>query len=206
MIGFSDRPGRRDEFSTADLDEARSRGFRDVDIRFYLENNYNGFIAESIRRLLSDPNWGRLGQTITVAFTAPGCPDDTVPREFVSASRDVFAKIAAVDILDPGFGYNCATDEIVVTPSNGARLEYECVNGSISAVRVLDGGSGFTGLPQITINTTTGFNATLAPALEFIPVDDNNIGAAPDDAATPIKIIDCVGRIPPRRQLDIVPE
>ena len=210
MIGFMDRPGRKDEFSTADLEDARKRGFRDVDVRFFLENNYNGFISESIRRLLSDPNWGRLGQTITVAFTAPGCPDDTVAQDFISSTTQVVSTITDVAILDPGFRYNCAEDQIVVTPSNGAVLEYECVNGSISAVKVVNGGSGFTELPEITINTSTGFNARLLPVLGFNVVTQDGIGAA--DAAlggegvTPIKIVDCVGRIPPRRQLDIVPE
>jgi len=202
MVGFNDGPGRRDEFSTADLQEARRRGFRDVDVRFYLENNYNGFIAEGIRLLLSDPNWGRLGQTITVSLTAPGCPDDVIIEDFISASDNLVSSLDGAVISDPGFQYDCANDTIEVIPSNGAQLEYECVNGSISAVRVVNPGSGFTELPEIRINTNTGYNARIIPVLGFRPISTAAIGAG----VTSIRVVDCVGTIPPRRPLDIVPE
>jgi len=202
MIGFNDGPGRRDEFSNADLDEARRRGFRDVDIRFYLENNYTGYIADGIRRLLSDPNWGRLGQTITVSLTAPGCPDDQTVSDLISSEGNLTSFLANAVIADPGFGYNCGVDQIVVTPSNGAQLEYDCVNGSISNVRVVDPGSGFTELPEITINSDTGYNARIVPVLGFTGISTAAIGAG----TTFIRVVDCVGTIPPRRPLDVVPE
>jgi hypothetical protein len=202
MVGFSDRPGRRDEFSIADLDEARRRGFRDVDVRFYLENNYEGYIADSIRRLLSDPNWGRLGQTITVSLTAPGCPDDVVIEDFIATDTPVVSSIAGAIIADPGFRYDCANDTIEVIPSNGAELEYECVNGSISGVRVVNPGSGFVELPEIRINSDTGYNARIIPVLGFNRINTDAIGAG----VTFIRVVDCVGTIPPVTQLDIVPE
>lgn len=210
MVGFSDKQGRKDEFSTADLDTARRSGFKDVDIRFYLENNYTGYIADGVRVLLSDPNWGRLGQTITVSVTAPGCPEDTVIEDFISTSDVVTSYISGVVVADPGFEYNSETDQIVVTPKNGAELEYESVNGSISNVKVISGGSGFTSLPEITINTNTGYNARIIPILGFNKVDSNNIGVGGTfgigEGVGPIRIVDCVGKVPPRRQLDIVPE
>lgn len=201
MVGFRDTPGRKDEFSTADVDDARSKGYRDVDIRYYLENNYTGYIADGVRLLLNDPNWGRLGQTITVSVTAPGCPDDIIVEDYVSSSTSVVPYLAGAVIKDPGFGYNCGVDKIVVTPSNGAELEYKCVNGSISDIIVKTPGSGFTELPEITINTDTGYNAKIIPVLGFTGVTTSSIGAG----VTSIRVVDCVGTIPPRRPLDVVP-
>jgi len=201
MTRFLDRPGRRDEFSTADLDEARRLGFRDIDVRFYLENNYTGYIADPIRRLLSDPSWGRLGQTITVALSAPGCPDDPVIDEFIASDIVFVPRLSDVVIADPGFRYDCSVDTIEVVPDRGARLEYECVNGSISNIRVIDGGSGFTEMPEIRINTETGNNLRVLPVLAFDPpAADVGVGV------TFIRVVDCVGTIPPRRPLDIVPD
>jgi hypothetical protein len=206
MIGFSDSTERRDEFSLADLETAKKRGFKDVDVRFFLENNYSGFVADPMRRLLSDPNWGRLEQTVTISVTAPGCPEETVIDNFISTSEPVTSSISDIIISDPGFNYD-SNDEIVIIPENGSQLEYELTNGSISSVRVVSGGGGFTDLPEIRINTNTGYNARLIPVLKFNRVgDENTIGTDVGIGTETIRIVDCVGRIPTVTPFEIVPE
>lgn len=58
MRNFNDSPGQSGGFGQQDLDAARSQGFNDEEIRYYLENEYRGVIGPAVRSLLNDPNWG----------------------------------------------------------------------------------------------------------------------------------------------------
>ena len=84
-----------------------------------------------------------------------------------------------VEVSTPGINYNCGVDEIIITPSNGAELSYECDTfGRISKVNVENPGIGFTGTPDIRIvgppgpnglrEPTPGVNATFRPQFEVI--------------------------------------
>ena len=88
-------------------------------------------------------------------------------------------RLKNVEVTTPGINYNCGVDEIIITPSNGAELSYECDTfGRISKVNVLNPGIGFTGTPDIRIvgppgpnglrEPTPGVNATFRPQFEVI--------------------------------------
>lgn len=78
-------------------------------------------------------------------------------------------RLKSVLIEDPGINYSCGSDQIQITPSNGAVLDYECDTfGRIVNVKVLNPGLGFTRYPEITIPSNTGVNATFRPQFEVV--------------------------------------
>jgi hypothetical protein len=66
----------------------------------------------------------------------------------------------------------------------------ECENGQIKRIEVTNCGSGFTELPEISINTETGFNIILKPIMKFHSPEEMDVSLG-----TPvIQVVDCVGK------------
>jgi len=76
-------------------------------------------------------------------------------------------KLKEVLVKDPGINYNCGVDELVIEPSNGAELDYECDTfGRIVRVKVLNPGIGFTEYPTIRMPSNTGVNFKAVPLFD----------------------------------------
>ena len=89
-------------------------------------------------------------------------PPQTVPQ------YPAIIELTGVTVTNPGFNHNCGVDTIEITPSNGTVLSYNCDPfGKIKSVSV-DKGGRFTELPQIRMNTETGFNATFVPNFNIV--------------------------------------
>ena len=89
-------------------------------------------------------------------------PPQTVPQ------YPAVIELTGVTVTNPGFNHNCGVDTIEIIPSNGSTLSYDCDPfGKIRSVSVNKGGR-FTELPQIRMNTETGFNATFVPEFNII--------------------------------------
>ena len=89
-------------------------------------------------------------------------PPQTVPQ------YPAALELTDVTVTNPGFNHNCGVDTIEMIPSNGTVLSYSCDPfGKIRSVSVNKGGR-FTELPQIRMNTETGFNATFVPNFDII--------------------------------------
>ena len=89
-------------------------------------------------------------------------PAQTVPQ------YPAIIELTGVTVTNPGFNHNCGVDTIEIIPSNGSVLSYNCDPfGKIKSVSV-DKGGRFTELPQIRMNTVTGFNATFVPNFDII--------------------------------------
>ena len=89
-------------------------------------------------------------------------PAQTVPQ------YPAIIELTGVTVTNPGFNHNCGVDTIEIIPSNGSVLSYNCDPfGKIRSVSV-DKGGRFTELPQIRMNTVTGFNATFVPNFDII--------------------------------------
>ena len=89
-------------------------------------------------------------------------PPQTVPQ------YPAIIELTGVTVTNPGFNHNCGVDTIEVIPSNGTVLSYSCDPfGKIRSVSV-DKGGRFTELPQIRMNTETGFNATFVPDFSIV--------------------------------------
>lgn len=96
-----------------------------------------------------------------------------VPQNEVSPNNvttyPVSLRLKNVEVEDSGINYNCGVDQIQITPSNGAVLDYECDTfGRIINVKVLNPGLGFTRYPEITLPSNTGINALFRPQFEVV--------------------------------------
>jgi hypothetical protein len=171
-----------------DYKKALLLGFTDCDIRAYLESNPEILLDACMQGKLDDDNWGRCDGDLMVSITAPGCPKDPC------LPTDTYPVIVCIDeivVENPGFGFDCCKDTVKIEPANGAKAEIvECENGQIKRIEVTNCGSGFTELPEISINTETGFNIILKPIMKFHSPEEMDVSLG-----TPvIQVVDCVGK------------
>ena len=77
---------------------------------------------------------------------------------------------------------------------NGAKATIEeSEDGEIRRIVVTDCGAGFTKLPEVSINTETGYNAILLPIMKF---HRPKHGGMTFPEGTPvIQVVDCVGKV-----------
>ena len=89
-------------------------------------------------------------------------PPQTVPQ------YPAILELTGVTVTNPGFNYDPNVDEIIIEPANGTQLSYTTEPfGKIKSVSVNKSGR-FTELPQIRMNTETGFNATFVPNFDIV--------------------------------------
>ena len=75
----------------------------------------------------------------------------------------------------------------------GAEVELEITDGLITGANVVNGGFGFTDLPDLTINSDTGLGAKLIPVLKFTKVDDaSQLAQISQDAV--VTVISCIDK------------
>ena len=103
-------------------------------------------------------------------------------------------QISDVAIIDPGSGYN-TTDTLEV---DGAQLNPVVLGGKIVGVEVVNGGTGFTTIPEITVNSDTGIGAIFRAVLKFVPVTEVSQKL---DSTQIIQVIDCIDKPLSRRRL-----
>ena len=106
----------------------------------------------------------------------------------------VVLEIDEINITNPGFGYDCHKDKVIIEPSNGAELSLRCDPlGGIIGVDVVNGGIGFTDDPDIYIQSDSGYNARMMPVFKV-----NRVGEDIDAVSVPleniIQVVDCVGK------------
>ena len=91
------------------------------------------------------------------------------------------------------------SSNINTIPINVAEASFQPVFddfGRVIDVKVIDGGIGFTQIPEIFINSRSGINAKLLPVFEVVRIGEDNENSVNIPAGTPIvKVIDCVGKV-----------
>jgi hypothetical protein len=157
--------------------------------------NNNGDLIQSLR--------GE-GQTTPLKITGDGTITTPIydvennTGDFPSSdgSYPVVLQLKDVLIKNPGGNYN-PKDKITISPSNGAVVlpNYDKF-GVLVSVNIEDKGIGFTDIPDMFIDSTTGINAVLIPIFEVIRVGDlqENEDIIPEGVKL-IEVIDCVGKI-----------
>ena len=129
------------------------------------------------------------GKCIPIVPTT--CPPSTTYR--------VIACLESIIVANPGFGYNCCDDTVVIEPSNGAEAIIEECDGGILKVKVTKCGAGFRELPEVYINTETGLNAFLIPVLKF---HRENFDEFPEGTSV-LQVVDCVGNTGPNARTSV---
>ena len=138
--------------------------------------------------------------TITTPF-APGVkPYEDYPSSS-DGSYPVILYLGGLEISDPGFLYS-EGDTVVIEPSNGAIAEITLGPfGLINGVKVTSPGEGFTEVPEIFIQTETGYNARLLPRFFIDRISQDELKEpTPEIQDKIISVIDCVGKIPQTRR------
>ena len=197
--GFADDQGRGgDQYFGYGVDyvNAKNQGFSDSDIRYFLENRFFQLLGPAMREKLLDPNWGRIPE-FSVTFTAPGCPEGTPedpnqPPTGGIGDSEVISILGGIVISNPGFGYDDG-DQLIIDGDNGGSGDLVITNGAITGVRITNPGIGYTSLPDLSINTRTGYNAVLKPVLRFVNPNDDGF-VVPFGTPT-LQVIDCVGKV-----------
>jgi len=101
--------------------------------------------------------------------------------------EEVIAVLDGVDIIGTGVGYE--EGDTIIT-DDGQVLEPIIQDGRIIGANPIDVRDGITGLPDLTINTKTGFGANIRPSLNFVKVKDYEKPIVPSTKI--IQVIDCV--------------
>ena len=153
---------------------------------------------------------------IAVVVTAPGQQylpnttetdiDGNVKEIFPDPNGNYDGEVSYVTTLDDvivqntGFGYE---DGDTVTIGGGsvsddavgqvgqAEVELNIQDGLIVGANVVNGGFGFTSIPDMTINSDTGALAKLTPLLKFTRIDDaSQLAKISQDAV--VTLISCI--------------
>ena len=153
----------------------------------YLPNTTETDIDGNVKELIPDPNGNYDGEVsyvtslgdVIVQNTGFGY-DDNDTASVGGGSVDT-----AGDTL-PGD----ATGDTIQKPGQ-PQVELNIQNGLVVGANVVNGGFGFTGLPDITINSDTGAGAKLLPVLKFTKVDDaSQLAQITQDAV--VTVISCI--------------
>lgn len=129
------------------------------------------------------------------SVTAPQCPPEDIPitgPTIPDGSYPVIIEIVDTEITNPGFGYTSG-DTIVINPSNGTQMTPQFgYNGQLTGITMIKTGIGFTELPEIGIDSSTGHNAVIKPVFKVLKGDGliTRLGAVD----TIINVVDCVGK------------
>ena len=123
------------------------------------------------------------------------------PNGNYDGKQSYVTSLGDVVVDNVGFEYSDGDTATVATDDTigEAQVELNIQNGFIVGATVVNGGSGFTSLPDITINSDTGAGAKLKPVLKFTKVEDAVSSADTDvpfdrnlPQTTVITVIDCI--------------
>ena len=147
--------------------------------------NPDGTLTE--KEVIPDPNGNYDGETSYI--TSLG--DAVIDNVGFGYSDDDTATVSGGSIGSAGDTLpGDATGDTIQGPGQ-AEVELNIQNGFIVGATVVNGGSGFTALPDITINSDTGAGAKIRPVLKFTKVDDASQLAQVTQNAV-VTVISCI--------------
>ena len=126
------------------------------------------------------------------------------PNENYDGSVSYVTSLADVVLQNTGFGYQDGDTVVVEGGSvndilgdddsqNPGQAEVELIieDGLVAGANVINGGFGFTDLPDLVINSDTGSGARLTPVLKFTKVEDaTELAQISQDAV--VTVISCI--------------
>ena len=174
----------------------------------YARLNEDGSIADVV---ITDPGSGFLPNTTETDIDGNVKELTPDPNGNYDGEQSFVTSLDDVVVENTGFGYD---DNDTVSVSGGsvasagdtlpgdatsdtiqkvgqAEVELKIQDGLIVGVNVVNGGFGFTKLPEITINSDTGAGAKLLPVLKFTKVEDaSQLAQITQDAV--VTVISCI--------------
>ena len=113
---------------------------------------------------------------------------DTTSELSNADSKSVTGQIETIEVINAGFDYN-PTDTI---EAGNACLKPKVLGGRIVGIEVECTGHGFTSIPDIKINSETGFGADLRATLKFTDVSE--VTETLDETTEVISVVNCVDK------------
>ena len=162
----------------------------------YTRLNEDGSIADVV---ITDPGSGFLPNTTETDLDGNVKELTPDPNANYDGEQSFVTSLDDVVVENTGFGYD---DNDTASVSGGsvssagdsvgqAEVELKIQDGLIVGVNIVNGGFGFTKLPEITINSDTGAGAKLLPVLKFTKVDDaSQLAQITQDAV--VTVISCI--------------
>ena len=168
----------------------------------------SAFLPNTVQSELDiDPTSPTFGQ-VTTKEIKPN------PDESYDGETSYLTSLGKVKVKNSGFGYSPDDTATVVSDggtgpagtdgtgagagtgvggAGGAEVELDIQDGFIVGAKVTKGGSGFTSLPEIRINSDTGVGGRLLPVLKFTKVGDakKTLAQLPKNIEI-VTVIDCV--------------
>ena len=150
----------------------------------YLPNTTETDIDGNIKELIPDPNANYDGEVSYVTSLSDVVVENT---GFGYDDGDT----ASVGGGSVGSSGGSLTGSDTVQNPGQAEIELITEDGLITGVNVVNGGFGFTKLPEITINSDTGAGAKLVPVLKFTKISDaSQLAEISQDAV--VTVISCI--------------
>ena len=129
-------------------------------------------------------------------ITAPPLDDTTKGGPFPSTGTGdypIVLELDSINVTNPGFGYDCSKDKVIMQPSHGCEFKLMCDSlGSIIRVDVVKGCIGFNEDPDIYIQSDTGYNARMMPVFKVNRVEGEQQLVSSGEL---IQVVDCVGKV-----------
>ena len=160
----------------------------------YLPNSTETDINGNVKELVPDPNASYDGATSYITELS-----DVVVANAGYAYTDedtITVEGGSVDEEEPDEEFGA---DVPINQPGKAEVQLKIERGHIVGATVVNGGFGFTNLPELTINSETGFGAQLKPVLKFTKVEDAAQSADTDipfdrnlPQTTVITVIDCI--------------
>ena len=155
----------------------------------YARLNDDGSIADVV---ITDPGSGFLPNTTETDLDGNVKELIPDPNANYDGEQSFVTSLDDVVVENTGFGYDDNDTASVSGEGEGeAEVELKIQDGLIVGVNIVNGGFGFTKLPEITINSDTGAGAKLLPVLKFTKVDDaSQLAQVTQDAV--VTVISCI--------------
>ena len=153
----------------------------------FLPNTTETDIDGNVKELIPDPNANYDGEQSFVTSL-----DDVVVENtgFGYDDNDT-ASVSGGSVASAGDTLPGDATSDTIQKIGEAEVELKIQDGLIVGVNVVNGGFGFTKLPEITINSDTGAGAKLLPVLKFTKVDDaSQLAQITQDAV--VTVISCI--------------
>ena len=136
----------------------------------YLPNTTETDIDGNVKEVIPDPNANYDGEQSYVTTLG----DAVIQNVGFGYSDNDTATVSGGSIDSAGDTLpGDATGDTIQKPGQ-AEVELNIQDGFIVGATVKNGGFGFTGLPDITINSDTGVGAKITPVLKFTKVDESS--------------------------------
>ena len=182
----------------------RGSGFIEPPLLSFFDSCENGYGAGGFVRIkdgsvsevvITDGGQNYLPNTTETTLNEDGSltEKEVIPDPNANYDGEVsyVTSLSDVVLVNTGFGYEDGDTVTVEGGTGQAEVELIIEDGLVAGANIINGGFGFTNLPDLIINSDTGAGARLKPVLKFTRVEDAaELAQITQDAV--VTVISCI--------------